>query len=638
MRKILNFAFLQILFFSVVLFSCANETDSSSAKPTVTAITLTAETLSSATGTAKITATVTGNETATVTWAIKSGSDYATLSPTTSNASAGKATVNITGKNTTTTAQTVTVVASVGDVSSNALSINVPAASSTPPVTQVTSVTISGDDSVNKGSSVTLTATPNKTPLSSVYTWTITEGSSFVTFSPSTTSTLVLTGKAAGTVKVKASVDGVSSAEFTLTVKDVTPTPQEVIKASDTPTGYASVGWNTTAGSGGKVVTVTTRADLVNYAWQGGYLIYVNGIIDMTEGMLPNVGGGSNATLDAFVKTTTTSLNSGDSTKYPVVYQNYADYKAAYVSSCSLTTDDSKRATPQSTVGHTMWGLNTAYGNTIKLNIASNTTIIGLGSNSGIKGGTISIAGVSNVAIRNLDISDAYDPFPHHEKNDGYNAQWDGITIQGSTSNIWIDHCTFRDTLELSHVMTGGTSDEKYQTYDGTCDIKGSGENITVSYCKFYNHDKTMLIGSSDSEGSNSIRKITLHHNYFLNCGQRLPMVRNTTIHIYNNYYDMDSAKYYASQYAVGVRKNSIIYAENNYFGSGIKISFRDSYGQLYSSGNIDNASSGHTSTVTGSNLFSSAINAYSYTAQTAQQAKDYVEVKSGSGKCTVEQ
>ncbi|MGI5070470.1 hypothetical protein HRO26_04915 [Treponema pectinovorum] len=547
MRKILNFAFLQILFFSGVLFSCANETDSSSAKPPVTAITLTAETLSSATGTAKITATVTGNETATVTWAIKSGSTYAILSSTTSNASAGKATVNITGKNTTTTAQTVTVVASVGDVSSNALSINVPAASST-------------------------------------------------------------------------------------------PTPQEVIKASDTPTGYASVGWNTTAGSGGKVVTVTTRADLVNYAWQGGYLIYVNGIIDMTEGMLPNVGGGSNATLDAFVKTTTTSLNSGDSTKYPVVYQNYADYKAAYVASCSLTTDDSKRASPQSAVGHTMWGLNTAYGNTIKLNIASNTTIIGLGSNSGIKGGTISIAGVNNVAIRNLDISDAYDPFPHHEKNDGYNAQWDGITIQGSTSNIWIDHCTFRDNLDLSHVMTGGTSDEKYQTYDGTCDIKGSGENITVSYCKFYNHDKTMLIGSSDSEGSNSIRKITLHHNYFLNCGQRLPMVRNTTIHIYNNYYDMDSAKYYASQYAVGVRKNSIIYAENNYFGSGIKYSFKDSYGQLYSSGNIDNASSGHTSTVTGSNLFSSAINAYSYTAQTAQQAKDYVEVKSGSGKCTVEQ
>lgn len=548
MKKFLNFTFIPLVLLSLAFFGCQSESDQE-VTPTVTKITVSAGTLSSATATTAVTATVTGNDTATVSWAITSGSSYASLSASSSVASAGKATVNLTGKNTTTTDQTVTIVASVGSVSSQAVSVVVPA----------------------------------------------------------------------------------------VVVNPTTPT-EEVIKASDTPTGYASVDWTSTAGaSSSKVVTVSTRADLVNYAGQGGYLIYVNGMIDMSEGMLPSVGGGSNEKLDAFVKTTTTSLNSSDSTTYPVVYETYEAYKNAYAAACSKTTEDGDRNSSATTVSATMWGLNAAYGKIIKLTIKSNTTIIGLTSSSGIKGGTISINGVSNVAIRNLDISDAYDPFPHHEENDGYNAQHDGITIQGSTSNIWIDRCTFSDTLALSYVMSGGTLQEKWQTYDGTCDIKNTGKYITVSNCKFYNHDKTMLIGSSDSDGDNTVRQVTLHNNYFLNCGQRLPMVRNTTIHIYNNYYDMNSDKYYSSQYAVGVRQNCIVYAENNYFGSGIKYSFKDSYGKLYLSGNTDNSSSGYNSTVTGSTLFSAAVGAYSYTPVSAEEAKTYATTKAGSGVLSVE-
>ena len=98
--------------------------------------------------------------------------------------------------------------------------------------------------------------------------------------------------------------------------------------------------------------------------------------------------------------------------------------------------------------------------------------IIGLGTNSGLKGGSINISGVSNVAVRNLTIQDAYDPFPHHEKDDGFNAQLDCIVIQGTTSNIWIDHCTLKDTMYYKKVAISGGS-EKWQTYDGLCDIKG---------------------------------------------------------------------------------------------------------------------------------------------------------------------
>lgn len=108
-------------------------------------------------------------------------------------------------------------------------------------------------------------------------------------------------------------------------------------------------------------------------------------------------------------------------------------------------------------------------------------------------------------------------------------------------------------------------------------------------------------------------------------------MVRNTTLHLYNNFYSA-SSPHYTQQYAVGVRKNSIIYAENNYFDSGIKYSFKNSDGKLYSSGNKDNSSSGCNSTVTGSSLFSSDKNEYTYTADSASNVPAIVKANAGAG------
>ncbi len=99
--------------------------------------------------------------------------------------------------------------------------------------------------------------------------------------------------------------------------------------------------------------------------------------------------------------------------------------------------------------------------------VASNTTIIGLGENSGIKGGSLLLKNVQNIAIRNMNILDAFDPFPDVQKNDGFNAQYDGISIE-SSKNIWIDHCHFKDTVELDHVHLADKELTKWQTYDGT--------------------------------------------------------------------------------------------------------------------------------------------------------------------------
>ena len=400
---------------------------------------------------------------------------------------------------------------------------------------------------------------------------------------------------------------------------------EKSIKLGDLPVGYAGLGTNYV--TSGTKVEVSTRDKLIEAVSGGNKIIVITSMIDMSDGMLPEEGKtllASTQALDAFVKS---------------VKPNYENYKAwvdAYRQACTKTTEDKgKNASTNSGLYDDLWALNKAYGKKICLEIKSGTTLIGKTQDCGIRGGSILVKG-DNIQIRNLTIKDACDPFPHHEQkdsntSDGYNAQWDGITIDGN-KNIWIDHCTFEDTLSLETVKTDDTLEEKWQTYDGLCDIKGDATNITVSNCIFKNHDKTMLIGSSDSDGDNSKRFVTLYGNYFLNCVQRLPMVRNTTIHIFNNYYDSSNPAY-SNSYAIGRRKNCIVYAENNYFGSGIKYSIKETNGELHSSGNKDLSKNGATSE-TDDEVFSS-LNKYKYTVLSASDAKTSVLANAGAG-CTL--
>ena len=57
--------------------------------------------------------------------------------------------------------------------------------------------------------------------------------------------------------------------------------------------------------------------------------------------------------------------------------------------------------------------------------------------------------------------------FQMYKKNDGFNAQYDGVSID-SSKNIWIDHCHLKDTVDLSHVNLADKELTKWQTYDGT--------------------------------------------------------------------------------------------------------------------------------------------------------------------------
>ncbi|MBQ3671920.1 MAG: polysaccharide lyase family 1 protein [Treponema sp.] len=402
-------------------------------------------------------------------------------------------------------------------------------------------------------------------------------------------------------------------------------TKPESISAKDLPDGFAAEGFSAKIDYGASR-TVSTKAELLDAVKKGG-VIYVNGMIDLSDGMLPGEPGGSTPALDAFVK-----QNSRFST--------YDEFKKAYVAACSLTTNDQSKG-PQSSLYSTLRELENAYYSAITLQLKSNTVLIGLTNESGFVGGMVSITNVSNVILRNLTILNAYDPFPHHESGDGYNADPDNVHIE-IAKNVWVDHCTLGDTIGVSHVLTGGKDDEKWQTFDGVCDIKGASNNITVSYCKFMNHDKTMLIGASDSESiSPEARRVTIHHNYFYNCGQRIPMVRLTTVHTYNNYIDMDKTATYKNNYALGVRYNALVQSENNYFGSGISYSYSghtSKQGTVYVIGDLDKSSSGRKPGQVSFSKSALFTIPYAYATISAKEVPDYVKANAGAGVIPVTQ
>lgn len=208
----------------------------------------------------------------------------------------------------------------------------------------------------------------------------------------------------------------------------------------------------------------------------------------------------------------------------------------------------------------------------IRVRVGSNTTLVGVGKTARLRGVWLDIRGtaaqnMSNIIIRNLSFEDTFDCFTAWSPTDGtlgaWNAQYDSISLRNS-HHVWVDHNTFRDRL---------TADERqpdvfgvpYQVHDGALDITNASDLVTVSYNRFVDHDKVMLIGSSDSAAADRGKlRVTLHHNLFRNTGQRTPRVRFGQVDIFNNHYDLRNNSGYGYSWGVGVE--SAIIAENNFF------------------------------------------------------------------------
>ncbi len=217
----------------------------------------------------------------------------------------------------------------------------------------------------------------------------------------------------------------------------------------------------------------------------------------------------------------------------------------------------------------------------VQLKVSPNTTLVGLeeagggapGRGATLVGVNLVLDQVDNVIIRNLTFVDAYDCFPQWDPTDGsqgnWNSQYDNVSLNGAT-HVWIDHNTFGD---------GDRPDAKqptylgrpYQVHDGELDITKAADLVTVSWNRFADHDKVMLIGSSDTATADAGKlSVTLHHNVFSNVGQRTPRVRFGKVDVYNNLYEVTTAQGYTYSWGVGVEAK--LYAENNavHLGSGV--------------------------------------------------------------------
>ncbi|GGL37899.1 pectate lyase family protein [Planomonospora parontospora] len=175
--------------------------------------------------------------------------------------------------------------------------------------------------------------------------------------------------------------------------------------------------------------------------------------------------------------------------------------------------------------------------------VASDKTIVGIGSGAGISGGGFNIGlpaddavtsppadAVHNVIVRNLTFRGATD---------------DAINVQMFSHHVWIDH---------NDLCCG---------YDGLVDIKRGSSYVTVSWNRTHDHTKNMLLGHDDDNGAQDTGrlKVTYHHNWFDRTPQRNPRVRfGEPVHVFNNYY------VYNTDTGVACQADAGCLVEGNYF------------------------------------------------------------------------
>ncbi|MDO0932116.1 pectate lyase [Streptomyces sp. DG2A-72] len=316
---------------------------------------------------------------------------------------------------------------------------------------------------------------------------------------------------------------------------------RDTLPAND---GWAAYGPGTTGGSAADdahVFTVTDRAELVR-ALDGG---------SDTPKIIRIAG-----TIDANTDDDGDHLDCAD---YATDGYSLKKYLAAYD---PRTWGGAKPSGPQEEARQASAA---KQAERVVLNVGSNTTIVGLGSSAVLKGASLQVKNAGNVIIRNLELRDAYDCFPVWQPNTGGLGDWktayDNLWLTGAT-HVWIDHITASDK---------GHPDAKEPTYfarnylrhDGLLDITNGSDLITVSWSRFADHDKAMLIGSGDSAtGDRGKLRVTLHHNEFESVVQRAPRVRFGQVHVYNNRYAIKDDY----RYSLGISVESALYAENNAF------------------------------------------------------------------------
>ncbi len=121
----------------------------------------------------------------------------------------------------------------------------------------------------------------------------------------------------------------------------------------------------------------------------------------------------------------------------------------------------------------------------------------------------------------------------------------DAIRLMNDAHDVWIHHVSF----------------SAYP--DGLLDITRRSTDVTVSWCKFSQHNKVMLIGASPDHEFDDVIRVTLHHNWFRETTQRHPRLRYGKVHAFNNYYDSWGS------YGAVSSTHGQLYSERNIYEAG---------------------------------------------------------------------
>ncbi|MFD9126483.1 polysaccharide lyase family 1 protein [Kitasatospora sp. NPDC059571] len=346
-----------------------------------------------------------------------------------------------------------------------------------------------------------------------------------------------------------------------------------VLPAKD---GWAASGSGTTGGQAADtahVFTVGTRAELVKAltAAPAGAprIIKVKGLID---------------------------ANTDDAGK-PITCQQYADGTGYSLAAYLKAYDPAawgRSKVPSGGQENARMAAQQKQAARVAFTVPSRTTIVGVpGTGAGITGGSLQVKGADNVIIRNLSFSDVRDCFPQWDPTDGstgnWNSEYDAVTLRGAT-HVWADHNTFSDAPHYD-AANASYFGREYQVHDGALDITNASDLVTVEYNRFTNHDKTMLIGSSDKDTK---LRVTLHHNVFQGIVQRAPLARVGQIHLYNNLYDTAKLNGYTHSYSINSRAGAQVVAQNNYWAlsadrKASQLLSGDGTGAIAGSGNLVN-------------------------------------------------
>lgn len=161
-------------------------------------------------------------------------------------------------------------------------------------------------------------------------------------------------------------------------------------------------------------------------------------------------------------------------------------------------------------------------------------TLEGIGDDATLRGFGLLLRNAANVELRNFAIMRCMD---------------DCVSIDTDNKFIWVHH------LDFFYGQKGSDADQVKG--DGTTDIKGDSQYITVAYNHYFDSGKSSLCGMTSESEPNYI---DYHHNWFDHSDSRHPRVRTMSVHVWNNYYDG------CAKYGVGATSGSSVFVESNYF------------------------------------------------------------------------